>query len=113
MALMTERHIRHLPVLAEGALVGVAVDRRHREGGDLREAVPDRAARELHHQQRLNGGSSERGRDAPRRRRAALIHDLRQPLAAMQMWVELLGEALAGQVGEKEDALPRERFAPR
>jgi len=31
-----------------------------------------------------------------------LIHDLRQPLAAMQMWVDLLAEALRDQVGEKE-----------
>src|SRR5262245_38816033 len=31
-----------------------------------------------------------------------LIHDLRQPLAAMQMWLDLLDDALRDQVGEKE-----------
>lgn len=31
-----------------------------------------------------------------------LVHDLRQPLAAMQMWLDLLAEKLRGQVGEKE-----------
>lgn len=31
-----------------------------------------------------------------------VIHDLRQPLAAMQVWVDLLAEALHDQVGEKE-----------
>jgi len=32
-----------------------------------------------------------------------LVHDLRQPLAAMQMWLDLLAEKLRGQVGEKEE----------
>jgi len=31
-----------------------------------------------------------------------LIHDLRQPLAALQMWLDLLDGALRDQVGEKE-----------
>lgn len=32
-----------------------------------------------------------------------VIHDLRQPLAALQMWVELLGESLQGQLGEQQE----------
>lgn len=32
-----------------------------------------------------------------------VIHDLRQPLAAMQMWADLLGEAQAGRASEKEE----------
>jgi CheY-like chemotaxis protein len=32
-----------------------------------------------------------------------VVHDLRQPLAAMQMWVDLLGEAQAGRAGEREE----------
>lgn len=32
-----------------------------------------------------------------------LVHDLRQPLAAMQMWLDLLGEAQAGRASEKEE----------
>lgn len=32
-----------------------------------------------------------------------VIHDLRQPLAAMQMWLDLLGEAQAGSASEKEE----------
>lgn len=32
-----------------------------------------------------------------------LVHDLRQPLAAMQMWLDLLGEAQTGHASEKEE----------
>lgn len=32
-----------------------------------------------------------------------VIHELRQPLAALQMWVELLGESLRGQLGEQQE----------
>jgi two-component system, OmpR family, response regulator len=31
-----------------------------------------------------------------------VIHDLRQPLAALQMWVELLGESLQGHLGDQQ-----------
>jgi CheY-like chemotaxis protein len=32
-----------------------------------------------------------------------IIHELRQPLAAMQMWLDLLVEKLRGHVGEREE----------
>lgn len=32
-----------------------------------------------------------------------VIHELRQPLAALQMWVDLLGESLEGQLGEAQE----------
>lgn len=32
-----------------------------------------------------------------------VIHELRQPLAALQMWVDLLGESLQGQLGEAQE----------
>lgn len=32
-----------------------------------------------------------------------VIHELRQPLAALQMWVELLAESLQGQLGEQQE----------
>lgn len=42
----------------------------------------------------------ESGRRAETRQ---VIHDLRQPLAALQMWVDLLAEKLQGQLGEREE----------
>ena len=52
MALMTDKRIRHLPVLDAGHADRHRLRRRRRQGGDLRQAVPHRAAGELH-QRRL------------------------------------------------------------
>lgn len=44
--------------------------------------------------------SGGRGGASPETRR--VIHELRQPLAALQMWVDLLAESLQGQLGEQQ-----------
>lgn len=48
------------------------------------------------------GESSETGHPVSAETRR-VIHDLRQPLAAMQMWLDLLGEAQSGRASEKEE----------
>jgi CheY-like chemotaxis protein len=48
------------------------------------------------------GDSSETGNTVSAETRR-VVHDLRQPLAAMQMWLDLLGEAQSGHASEKEE----------
>lgn len=48
----------------------------------------------------MSGSNDSSAAQAETRR---LVHDLRQPLAAMQMWLDLLGEAQAGGASEKEE----------
>jgi CheY-like chemotaxis protein len=45
------------------------------------------------------GGEQSDAQAATRR----VVHDLRQPLAAMQMWLDLLTERLRGKLGEQEE----------
>jgi CheY-like chemotaxis protein len=45
------------------------------------------------------GGEQSDAQAATRR----VVHDLRQPLAAMQMWLDLLSERLRGKLGEQEE----------
>src|SRR5690606_32068234 len=59
------------------------------------------AARRLHHEQRLMAEGGAGPGASPETRR--VIHELRQPLAALQMWVDLLGESLQGQLGEAQE----------
>ena len=49
MALMTDKHIRHLPVCKEGKLAGDHLHRRRRQGRHHRSEGQDREPRELHH----------------------------------------------------------------
>jgi len=53
MALMTEKRVRHLPILENGQLAGSHLDRGCREGDHRGPAVHDRAARALHHRRLL------------------------------------------------------------
>jgi len=48
-------------------------------------------------------GETSETRSAASAEMRRVIHDLRQPLAAMQMWLDLLGEAQAGSASEKEE----------
>ena len=47
-------------------------------------------------------GESE-GRSGASAETRRVIHELRQPLAALQMWVDLLAESLQGQLGEQQE----------
>lgn len=47
-------------------------------------------------------GESE-GRSGASAETRRVIHELRQPLAALQMWVDLLAESLQGQIGEQQE----------
>ncbi|MCK7527673.1 MAG: CBS domain-containing protein [Ignavibacteriales bacterium] len=84
MALMTDKHIRHLPVCKEGKLAGDHLHRRRRQGRHHRSEGQDREPRELHHGEvsikerghvpevrvpdlRIPSGPSRGGRGRPRR----------------------------------------------
>ena len=47
-------------------------------------------------------GESE-GRSGASAETRRVIHELRQPLAALQVWVDLLAESLQGQLGEQQE----------
>ena len=47
--------------------------------------------------------AESRGRTGASPETRRVIHELRQPLAALQMWVDLLTESLQGQLGEQQE----------